>query len=120
MMSKQKIIFPVLLLISSYSLFADTLHLRPGQCIMVGTQEVCALSVQDPSPNTSSSQKKYSEISICKFGAKEEGTTENPLTGYGHYLIRINEEGNKTETLIKYYDPTKKAHCESDAKGYRK
>lgn len=95
---------------------ADTVNIRPGQCIMIGGQQVCALAcdgttmgmVPTPSPRIITN-------SVCKFGAVDE---DDKIKGYGHYLIRINPDGSKVENLLKNFGPAGKQECEREAKSY--
>jgi len=106
-----------LLLISTASVgFAQMapIYLKPGQCILIGGQQVCAMmgdkigadgSVQDP--------PKPLTMKVCKWGAADDA--HEGVKGYGVYQVVVKDDGSKTETLLKSYGPVDQAGCEKEA-----
>jgi hypothetical protein len=92
---------------------ADAIFIKQGQCIVVGTQQVCAIKDDDtkvPSINQNRA------MSICKFGSYD--SDEPKVKGYSLFLVQIKEDGSKTETLIKNFGPAGKEDCEKETKKY--
>ncbi|MGE0174733.1 MAG: hypothetical protein AB7T49_18215 [Oligoflexales bacterium] len=93
---------------------ADAIFIKPGQCIVVGTQQVCAIKEDGPATPTINQNRA---LTICKFGSYD---SEEPKTkGYALFLVQVKEDGSKTETLIKSFGPAGKADCEKETKNYK-
>ena len=99
--------------IQSASVFAgEPIHLKPGQCILIGSQEVCALKGDDPNADV---KPKPTKLATCKYGDKGD---EPGMKGYTLYQIVIKEDGSKTETSVKSFGSldNDKADCEKAAR----
>ncbi len=98
--------------------FSDTIHIEPGQCIMVGAQQICAASRDEYSGRVIKNHPpKIVSKASCRFGAAYEN--DKTIKGYGLYVLRMNKKDNsKNETLIKTFSPAEKAECEAAAVSY--
>lgn len=91
---------------------ANVIYLKPGQCIVVGNQQVCAMEL-DKSAKLQNQKEKY--IFRCKY-AKHPGSDFVDLKTYAVVRIAVKNDGNTSEEIvIKDYGPNKKAECEKDA-----
>ena len=94
-------------------LFAsDTIHLRPGQCIYIGAQEVCAMRADDPASIPAA--PRPTTLASCQYGDK---ANEPGMKGYTLTQVTIKDDGTKTETVVKSFGsmPKDKADCEKEA-----
>ena len=93
---------------------ADTIYLKPGQCIIIGNQQVCAMELDKVSAVNPSTQKA-TYIFRCKY-AKHPGSDFVDLKTYAVVRIQTKNGSNAAEEIvIKDYGPNKKAECEKDA-----
>ena len=89
--------------------------LKPGQCILVGGQQICAQIEDKSGTNPLVPEKpKVTVMNICKWGAADDA--HEGVKGYGLYRVMIKEDGTKVETLVKSYGPVDQEGCEKDAK----
>jgi hypothetical protein len=94
---------------------ADPIYVQPGQCIMVGTQQVCA-QVQNPAVTTPDQEPKT--IFTCVYG-KHEGSDLPSLKSYALVQTLLGPKGRKTEMVIKNYGVEGKGDCEKEAERLR-
>lgn len=89
---------------------AEAIMLSPGQCIMIGSKEVCAMS----SGGTVASQKPQKTQHVCRFGKHADSEVGNLKT---YQLIEIVTQANgyKSETPIKNFGNIDKEGCEKEA-----
>ena len=114
---KISVIIGLLTLVSGPT-FADTIQIQPGQCIMVGTQQVCSAKHDECIERTRYDHQKIISKAVCRYGAAYEN--DKTLKGYGLYIVRMGKkENSKNETLLKTFSPAQKAECESAAETYR-
>jgi len=91
------------------------IYLKPGQCILVGGQQVCALMEDKKGVDSSGAEiPKPLYMKVCKWGAADDA--HEGVKGYGLYQIVVKDDGAKVETLLKSYGPVDQAGCEKDAK----
>lgn len=111
------IIVSALVAFSSWAVASEdrTIWLQPGHCIVVGSQQVCAVKPGDSSGDASASKNKQTHV--CKNGIKDEADPN--LKGWAHVVITTSPEGKKlSQEVIKTYGPVGKQECEADlAKG---
>ena len=88
---------------------ADPIYLQPGQCIMVGAQQVCAMSADQ-----ATAVLKPTILWTCRYG-NHQGSEVPDLKNYALYQVRIDPSGAKNETLVKSYGPNDKKICEKEA-----
>lgn len=101
--------------ISTLLLVLSPIYVKPGQCILVGSQEVCALQA-DTAPSTSS--RSPTVIHSCHYGDLERPDTQGASKGWNHMMITLKDDGSKVETLVKSYGPLDehKKECELDVR----
>jgi len=92
--------------------------LRPGQCVMISNQQICAEkpgATDSSSTTTTPSGPTVSLKSLlCKWGAKDD--SQPGLTGYGLYQMTVMTDGTKQEVLLKNFGPADRAGCEAAAR----
>ena len=89
---------------------ADPIYLKAGQCIIVGTQQVCAMA-QDVTTTDVKQQILY----VCRYG-NQPGAELTDLKSYALFQVQVNgTTGAKTETMVKNYGPNDKEVCEKEA-----
>ena len=105
---------PVLVLAASPAQAGDTIHVRPGQCILVGSQEVCALRCDDAAA-TPAPAPRPTTMATCKYGPRPDDAA---MKGYTLVQMIIKDDGSKHETVIKTFGsmPADKAECEREAR----
>lgn len=86
----------------------EAIYLKPGQCILVGGQQVCALA------GDSSADHKKAPLYVCRYGM-HEGAEIPDLKSYALFQVAFRDDGSKVETLIKQFGPTAKDQCEKEA-----
>ena len=91
---------------------AEPIYLKPGQCILVGSQQVCAMQVDQPEAQTMKTQLLY----VCRYGMNA-GSEVPDLKSYALFQINLQESGTKFETQLKNYGPSDKGKqaCEAEA-----
>jgi hypothetical protein len=92
---------------------------RPGQCIIVGTTEVCAsLPTPEQCAQTSNNQVqgtiKAEHSFICRYAMHPNQEVPN-LKTYALIRTTTNDLGRKDELMVKNYGITDKAACEAEA-----
>lgn len=102
---------PMLMAISSMSV-GEPIYIQPGQCILVGSQQVCATK------DGTAGQEGTTTIHACRYG-KHDGSDIPDLASYALLQIMVRGNGVKTETVVKNYGPSGKDDCEKDAERYR-
>lgn len=95
------------------SAMATPIYLRAGQCILVGTQEVCSLT-NDQSTAISATTTQL--IHKCVYG-KHPGAELPDLKSYALFQTMVSSNGVKVETLIRNYGTTdaEKNTCQREA-----
>jgi hypothetical protein len=90
------------------SSLAAPIYLRSGQCIIVGGQEVCALSEQ-------TTQTVTKIFHRCDYGT-HAGAEIPGLKSYAVIQIVMNTSGTKNETVLRNYGSTdaEKAACQQE------
>jgi hypothetical protein len=99
--------------IAAPALAGETIRLRSGQCIFIGSQEVCAMT-PDESARTEPAKPRPTLIATCKYGDRADSPG---MKGYTLFQVALKDDGTKTETSVKAYGsmPKDKAECERDA-----
>ncbi len=87
---------------------AEPIYIQPGQCIMIGGQQVCA-QVQAGSNLPVKSDVLY----VCRFGEFKDSETPE-MKSFALFQIRVNDHGNKVETYIKNFGMNGKDACERE------
>jgi hypothetical protein len=90
---------------------------RPGQCIIVGTTEVCAsLPTPEQCTQTSNGQVNVNteHSFICRYAMHPNQEVPN-LKTYALIRTTTNDIGRKDEMIVKNYGITDKAACEAEA-----
>jgi hypothetical protein len=89
-----------------------TIWLQPGHCIVVGSQQVCAVKPADGA-GTDANAPKNRQMHLCKNGLAHESDTT--LKGWAHVIVTVNPDGKKiAQEVIKTYGPLGKKDCEAD------
>ena len=90
-----------------------TIWLQPGNCIVVGNQQVCAAKSGD---GTSAEKPANKQTHVCKNGIQDEADAN--LKGWGHVIITTGPDGRKiSQETIKTYGPLGRKACETDIAG---
>ena len=115
---KTKSVMVGALTLMSFAAKADiqdhTIWLRPGQCIVVGNQQICAQRMDDPGA-LGGKPNPNREVHTCKNGIKDE--VDPKLTGWAHVVIVMGPNGKKlSEEVIKTYGPVGQKECETELK----
>jgi hypothetical protein len=83
------------------------IYVQPGQCIMVGAQQVCAAKVEGAAV--------VAEVSYaCRFGEHRGGDLPGYKT-YGLVKLTTGTNGKVSETLIKDFGLKGKEKCDAAA-----
>lgn len=90
-------------------LAAATIFVNPGQCIFVGTQQVCALDAA-----AAVSSEPDNVLYVCRYGM-HEGSEVAGIKSYAVVQVAIKSNGAKLETPVKNYGQNAKDACEKDA-----
>lgn len=77
---------------------ATPIYLKPGQCVLVGTQDVCAMA-SDQAP---SSTAKLTTLHLCRY-ALHPGAEIPNLKNHALFQVVTTETGSKSETLIRQF-----------------
>ncbi len=112
--------FSLVFLLSSGYAHASVM-VRPGQCIIVGTTEVCA-SLPTPEqctqaihrPSNGQVNLNTEHAFICRYAMHPNQEVPN-LKTYALIRTTTNDLGRKNETMIKSYGISDKAGCEAEA-----
>jgi hypothetical protein len=92
--------------VASESFGNQPIFVQPGQCIMVGTQQVCAVKAEGIQPGDVS----YA----CRFGEHRGGDLPGYKT-YGLVKLTTAANGKVSETLIKDFGIKGKEKCDAAA-----
>lgn len=98
------------------ALASETVYLKPGQCLLIGSQQVCALQQDQTHPIEPKGPPPPIKVSQCRWGAFDD--TDKKAQGWAHFLVTVQENGTKTETMIRYFGPADKEGCEKAAKDF--
>lgn len=90
---------------------AEPIYLQPGQCILVGSQQVCALQTSTAAGTTIGSDVQT--IYACRYAIHKDAETSD-IKSYALFQIVTRGDGRKTETSLKNYGMAK-ADCEKEA-----
>jgi len=94
-----------------------TVMVRPGQCIIVGTTEVCAtLPTPEQCTQTSTGPVTINteHSFICRYAMHPNQEVPN-VKSYALIRTTTNDLGRKDELMVKNYGITDKAGCEAEA-----
>ncbi len=91
---------------------AEPITLRPGQCILIGSQQVCAMATDQVLPAAKTSKTLY----LCRY-AIHAGSEIPDLKSHALFMVDISG-GQKVETLVKIFgiSDADKLACEAEAK----
>jgi hypothetical protein len=93
---------------------AGSVMVRPGQCVIVGTTEVCASLPTADNCAQAKEQAKADHIFSCRYDLHPH--PEMPgLKSYALVRTTVNEYGKKTDVIIKNFGISDKAGCEAAA-----
>lgn len=90
------------------------IYLKPGQCIMMGAQQVCAMMPDGQPPMPPPPPPGPMKVSHCRWGAFDEA--DKKASGWAHLLLTLKEDGTKQETVVRYFGPADKEGCEKAAR----
>jgi hypothetical protein len=110
------VVLGLFLILSSGYAHASVM-VRPGQCIIVGTTEVCAsLPTPEQCTPTSSGQVNINteHSFICRYAMHPNQEVPN-LKTYALIRTTTNDLGRKDEMMVKNYGISDKAGCEAEA-----
>lgn len=95
----------------------NTIHLKPGQCVLIGNQQVCAMmpdattgNIPVPTATPDPGKTRFA----CRYATHKEAEVSDVKT----YAVIENTSyanGHKDTNFIKGYGMTGKAECEKDA-----
>ena len=100
--------------IAAILMVLSPIYVKPGQCILVGSQEVCALQT-DAAP--ASKPPRPTVIHTCRYGELEKPEVKD-AKGWSYVMITLKDDGSKIETIVKSYGPLDehKKECEEEAR----
>jgi hypothetical protein len=101
-----RLMVPLLGLFATMAL-ADPIFISPGQCIMIGSQQVCATRSEGPAP-----EAKHI-IHVCRYSDYKDSEIPS-LKSYALIEVVINDSGRKTETITKNFGPNGREACEQE------
>jgi len=89
----------------------EPIYLQPGQCILVGGQQVCAMQV-----GQAAEVAKPDTLYVCRYGV-HAGSEVPDMKTYALFMVRLDPSGHKTETLVKNYGvaDSDKTACDSES-----
>jgi hypothetical protein len=104
------------LLDTAASASAEPVYLKPGQCIHLGNQEVCAM--MGDIPGATAAPVKPNLVHLCRYGF-HVGRELPDLKNYALFQVLIRNDGTRVETLIKHFGTgdKDKAECDKEAEG---
>lgn len=93
--------------------------LRPGQCVMISSQQICAENPTQPQNATTTTTVNPANVVdqrllVCKWGV--EDAAEPGIKGWGLYQVKIMGDSSRQEVLVKSYGPAGQKECEASAK----
>lgn len=89
---------------------ADPIYLQPGQCILVGSQQVCAMKTDAVEPKVAP-QTLY----VCRYGMHSDSEVPD-LKSYSLVQIITSSSGVKSEVKLKNFGQNGGEACEREAK----
>ncbi len=90
-----------------------TIWLQPGNCIVVGNQQVCAAKSGDSS---TTEKPVNTHTHVCKNGIQDEADAN--LKGWAHVVITTGPDGKKiSQETMKTFGPLGKKECQGDIAG---
>ena len=91
---------------------AEPIFIKPGQCIQIGTQQVCALT-GDTIPVVGHTTQI---LHLCQY-AMHPGAEVSNLKTYAVVQVMMRDDGTKVETALKHYgmNDADKAACNKEA-----
>jgi hypothetical protein len=96
--------------ISSFSpAFAETVFIQPGQCIVIGTQQVCAMK-----PDAVTEPTAAKTIYVCRYGMHKDAEVSN-MKSHQLFQVVVKPDGSKSEIALKNFGMNGKDACEKDA-----
>jgi hypothetical protein len=104
------------------ALAGETVYLQPGQCVMVGSQQVCALKsdVKDGKGDAAAASPAPGDVNyVCRYGEHKGGDLPGYRT-YGLVKVTTRADGKFSEILIKDFGIKGKEKCEQAAEDRRK
>ena len=93
---------------------AEPIYLQPGQCILIGSQQVCAMQ-----PSGTMANQESQTIYSCQYGMHKDAEVSD-LKSYALFQMIIRPDGRKIETSIKNYGMNGKSECEKEAESRSK
>ena|GEM_PF-1746967 len=96
------------------ALGGDPVYLQPGQCVMVGAQQVCAMK-PDASATPAPNEVNY----VCRYSEHKGGDLPGYKT-YGLVKVSTRADGSSREILIKDFGIRGKEKCEQAAEDRKK
>lgn len=97
----------VAFLVISVTASADPIYVQPGQCIFVGSQQVCAMEAG------SAPKEIQRRLHVCRYGHYKDSEVPE-LKSHALIEIMVTNEGKKIETAIKNFGSNGKAACEKE------
>jgi hypothetical protein len=95
----------------SQAMLANPIYLQPGQCIVVGSQQVCAIKPDATSTTSVASEKT---LYACRYGQFKDADVTNVKT-YELVQVLFKPDGSKTEVELKNFGINGKDACEKEA-----
>lgn len=90
---------------------SSPIYLKPGQCILVGSQEVCAMQGDSPTAN----KVAQDVVHVCRY-AMNPGAEISNIKNYAVVRITTTVSGAKSDTILKQFGISDgdKAACEAE------
>ncbi len=92
----------------------EPIYLQPGQCVMVGSQQVCAMK-SDVAATPAANEVTYA----CRYAEHKGGDVPGYKT-YGLVKVTVRPDGSSREILIKDFGMRGKEKCEQAAEDRKK
>lgn len=87
---------------------AETVYIAPGQCILVGGTQVCALEAKS---GATTEQKPFY---ICRYDLHRD-TEISDLKSYALLRVQMGPDGKQTEISVKNFGINGKEACNAEA-----
>lgn len=113
------LIFVPGLLMAPVALAGEPIYLQPGQCVMVGAQQVCALKADAKGDAAAATPAPGDVNYVCRYAEHKGGDLPGYKT-YGLVKVTTRADGKTTEILIKDFGMKGKDKCEQAAEDRRK
>lgn len=100
-------------LLTASAAFAAPVYLKPGQCVQIGSQEVCAMQTDATTGKVVTAANDV--VHICTYDLHKGAEIPN-LKNYAVIRVVTTPDGYKTETILKQFgisDPDK-ANCDAE------